>query len=318
MAKVNSEISLIYTTINKIVTYLKVGVEGVINKELFIDIRDTFPLEYKNACLFYNTGNVNNLIKYAKNVIDNEISLVLNDDNKNIISDQYKSLLKTLQESYNNVNYNVILKIINSMDDADKANNRDNLRYIIKSLILLQIITNVNDIIETTLKNDGVYNYITEYNNNLQEKVLEHINEYENSIYNDIQFINEDIRNEFEYLLLNEDDISNDDTSIDNGTFNIAKFYEDDLLKNIDDSLYEDDDENEDNSDFESIINRDRNTSYSSDRLDDFLYNIFLKEIMLVKVIINNIIDSNYDMIPNKRYIMFITIVILMHSINKF
>lgn len=318
--------SLLSSMFRKTLAYIKVATVGNIEKKLFIDIRDTFPDEYRSACKFYNTANVHDIIEYTKDIIDNEVRNIITnnpDISKDVLNNQYKSIIKTLNESYDNINMTTIMNIISNMNDEDKIKNKDNLRLIIKGLILLQLINNMNDIINTTNSNNGAYNFIMEHKNNLIEKVQEHIVEYEQSLEHKFKITDQDILNETLLSILSEDseydfnDIDNNEAS---SSFNVAKFYEENLLKDSDDLIYGDDDDDDGSYDdkFDQVMQSNEDVSYSADKLDNFIYQLFLKEIMLLKIVNSNIDDSNYTLIPNKSYITYILIALILMIVSKF
>ena len=69
MAATNKN-SLLYTSITRLLAYMKGNTTDVIDKQLFIDIRELFKEEYRAASRFYNSGNTNDLIKYSKNILN--------------------------------------------------------------------------------------------------------------------------------------------------------------------------------------------------------------------------------------------------------
>ena len=213
-----------------------------------------------------------------------------------------------------------IMKIISNMNNEDKIKNKDNLRLIIKGLVLLQLINNMNDVINTTISNNGAFNFIQEHKNNLIEKLQEHIVEYELAQEHNIKINNQDILDETLSSILLEDneyDYTTDDQE-PLSSFNISKFYEENLLKDSEDLLYGDDDDGNDDNEFEEIMSSNTDISYSANNLDDFIHSLFLKEIMLLKVINSNIDDSGYTLIPNKSYISYLLISLLLMIVNKF
>ena len=316
MIIIASKNSFIYNASTTLSVYMKFDYETTINKNFFKDVRDMFGAEYKNACKFYNSGNVKQLITYSKEILEKEFQEVLNNniEEKHTIINQYESLTRALDDSYNNLNLSTIIKIINGMPDAD--NQKYNLRLIIKGLIILQVLYNIMDVITATnLDENRSYNVITEYKNDLFLKILEHMNEYAHLLDQNNEFLSENLS-----VILNEahEEDKDFDDDPEEKEVDIEKFYNDDLLKNnelIDNDLFKEIDDIDSN-DLDLIM--DDNKSYSASNLDKYIFELYLKEVTMIRIIIEDIIDSKYSLLPNSNYIMYWLIILLMHCVNKF
>ena len=316
MITIASKNSFIYNAATTLSVFMKFDYETTINKKFFKEVRDMFGIEYKNACKFYNSGNVKQLIEYSKEMLEKEYQEILgnNIQYKEIINNQYQSLMRALDDSYNNLNLSTIIKIINAIPDIDSQ--KYNLRLIIKGLIILQVLYNIMDVITATnLDENHNYNVITEYKNDLFLKILEHMNEYAHLLDHNNEFLSENL-----YNILNE--AHEEDKDIDDDKeeqeVNIEKFYNDDLLKDpevLDNDLFKEIDDISDN-DLDLIL--DDSKSYSASNLDKYIFELYLKEVTMIRIIIEDIIDNKYLLLPNSNYIMYWLIILLMHCVNKF
>lgn len=288
--------------INKMITYLKGRNDDILTKELFVDIKDTYPLEYNTACKFYNASGIKSLKSSIRFMLNRSLEdMEQNETTKN----QFESMVRVVEESYNNINFDTLRSVVGEMDERERNEKKDILRLIVKSLILLQLINNMNDIIDATNRNNGSFNYIVEHQNNLSGVITEHINDY---IANE-QIWCADIEGEIELVL---DEIMSDEDARD-----IRKYHEDDMLRNDSSDVYRDDPD-EDYDEFDKILNDHLDEVIDPNRLDRFVAQLLLKESILLKVIYNKILDAEFKSLPNVRYIIFIAIVLLLHITQKF
>lgn len=286
-----NEISLFSSTLNKIITYMKSQCEGIIDKELFINIRETFPYEYKQASKFYNTSVVKDFIELTINIVNKNVKELDNKTDDSLIN-QYQSLSKSINESYDNLNKDTIMKLIDTISDIDQQ--RLNLKLIIKGLILLQIIYSINNIIDTVIENNGTYN---------------HLNEYRCAdISNDSEHITDNIK-DINNILISEENIFYNDERVSNNIYKLFLEADDDeVIEFTEGDLFEDDYDIEE-----------ENQSFSSETLNLYIHKLYFKCTYTLKDIFNKIIDhKDYFFIVNINLLMYLLIIILMHYTLKF
>ena len=276
--------TVLYQSLNEISTYLKCSVDNLLNKDFFIRIRDNFLFEYKKSCIFYNSSNVSDLIQCTIDVLNNNTKeLINNNDNendRNTIENQYNSLLRAIKSSYDNLNIEMIMNIIDCVSDIDSQ--KSNLILIIKGLILLQIIYALQYIVNTTIENNNQFNYVTEHKSSYFPEILEHISE--------IRSLSADLTSNITNLTeSDEEEIS----------FMEKDLYDDEYTES---SLYNDDDE----------------LTYSSNDLNNYILKIYSKAIKLLKDIFDKIISNKYYFLPQTQFLMYITTIISMLMVNKF
>lgn len=289
----NNKNAIIYQSLRDVSTYLKCNVDNLLNKSFFINIRDNFHLEYQNACKFYNSSNVSDLINYSLQILNNDTKNLIDDGNneetRKVITNQYESLSRAIQSSYSNLNIEMILNIIDCVSDVEAQKN--NLTLIIKGLILLQIIYSILYIIDKTIENNYKFDYINEHKSSYFPEILEHISEiyssFHSTLYNETNTLLESDEIEF-----NNQDLFNDEYKESSEAFKQYNF---------------DNDDNEDD------------LTYSSNDLDNYIQKIYSKAIKSLKEILDKIISSdNYYFLPKSTFIMYITTIIAMIIVNKF
>lgn len=286
-----NEISLFSSTLNKTITYMKSQCEGIIDKELFIKIREIFPYEYKQASKFYNSSIVKDFIELTINTVNKNVKELGNklDDS---LANQYQSLSKSINESYDNLNKDTIMKLIDNISDVDLQ--RLNLKLIIKGLILLQIIYSINNIIDTIIENNGTYNHLTEYKYADISIDPEHITD-------NIDDIND--------ILISEENIFYNNERVSNNIYKLFLEADDDeVIEFTEGDLFEDDYDIEED-----------NQSFSSETLNLYIHKLYFKCTYTLKDIFNKIIDhKDYFFIININLLMYLLIIILMHYTLKF
>ena len=281
--------AIIYQSLIDISTYLKCSVDDLLNKQFFINIRDNFHLEYQNACKFYNSSNVSDLINYSLQILNNDTKNLIDDSNneetRKVITNQYESLSRAIKSSYSNLNIEMILNIIDCVSDIEAQKN--NLTLIIKGLILLQIIYALLHITNKTIENNYKFDYINEHKSSYFPEILEHISEI-HSFHNTLYNISESDEIEF-----NDQDLFDDEYKESSEAFKQYNF--------------DNDDDDEDH------------LTYSSNDLNNYIQYIYSKAIKLLKEILDKIISSdNYYFLPKNTFIMYVATIIAMIIVNKF
>lgn len=288
--------SVLYTTLNRLLSYVKGNTIGVIDKDLFVSIRKSFKKEYKAACLFYNASKVSDLVNCATEILNSQYFNTLEkSDNitNSLLKEQYKSLLRTVSKCYDNINSEVMIKVVKTIGEEEVSSQKLQLQLLIKALIVTQIFTNMKDTINTTITNHGEYNVVTEYKNNFNFEILEQINEC-NSIVNSVLNINN-------LFILNEsDDESTSSTSIQNDYYETGLLSDSDFTEN-------------DNNEYTNTI------MHGNTKLDEFIFQLLYRSVMQLKCVINDIIDrQDIILMPNVQYVMFWLIVLLMHIVANY
>lgn len=288
----STKVSLIYTTINRSLSFMKSHCNNIIDKELFIDIRNQFPKMYKLASQFYNSTNVNDMIKYSSKAL--EVSSLSDikekTDYKDLLVNQYKSISKSIEDLYSNLNTDMILQLIDNISDVEQQ--KINLRLIIKGLMILQILYSIQNIYDTTIENNGTYNHLTEYRCAIISEDLEHITD--NVTINDI--------------LLAEENFINRDNYINERVYKLfSEASDDDTIEFTEGDLFEDDYD----------VSNDE-TTYSSENIEYYIHKLYLKSMYMLKDSLDKLIDNNYNMLPNINFLMYLTIILLMHYMLKF
>ena len=277
--------TILYQSLNEVSTYLKCSVDNLLNKDYFIKIRDNFPFEYKKACNFYNSSDVSVLIELTLSILNNDTKELINnsnnENNKNVIENQYQSLSRAIKSSYNNLNIEMILDIIDCVSDIDSQ--RNNLILIIKGLILLQIIYALQYISDTTIENNNKFDYVTEHKSSYFPEILEHISEIR-SLSADLSFNSNKILSE------SDDEIE----------FKEEDLFDDEYAKS---SLYYFDE---------------KELIYSSNDLNNYILKIYTKAIKLLKIIFDKIVSNDYYFLPKNTFLMYIVAIISMIIVNKY
>ena len=310
----NKEISLVISTINKTISYMKSPIDDLINKKLFINLRNTFPLQYNYACRFYNANTTKDMINISCNIL-NRLSKKLLESNtitdkeKLLLNNQYKSLYKTVDDAFKNIDNNTLENIITHISDVDKST--ITIRMIVKGLILLQIAYNTKDVIYNTIENNNQFEYISEHNLLYLEQIQEHMYEYQYST---------------DFLSNSSENADNDNNrfinTIDEEVFieNINKKINDKLVllesDDVDEIEFTEADLFEDDYGYDQ--SEDNEISYSTDNIDEYIQKIYYKIIFLFKESIDKIIDVDYKLLPNMDIIMYYVISILMLYIQRF
>ena len=288
----STKVSLIYTTINRSLSFMKSHCDNIIDKELFVNIRNQFPKMYKLASQFYNSTNVNDMIKYSSKALEvSSLSHIKEKtDYKELLVNQYKSISKNIEDLYSNINTDMILRLIDNISDVEQQ--KINLRLIIKGLMILQILYSIQNIYDTTIENNGTYNHLTEYKCAIISEDLEHITD--NVTINDI--------------LLAEENFINRDNYINERVYKLfSEASDDDTIEFTEGDLFEDDYD----------VSNDE-TTYSSENIEYYIHKLYLKSMYMLKDSLNKLIDNNYNMLPNINFLMYLTTILLMHYMLKF
>ena len=288
----STKVSLIYTTINRSLSFMKSHCDNIIDKELFVNIRNQFPKMYKLASQFYNSTNVNDMIKYSSKALEvSSLSHIKEKtDYKDLLVNQYKSISKNIEDLYSNINTDMILQLIDNISDVEQQ--KINLRLIIKGLMILQILYSIQNIYDTTIENNGTYNHLTEYRCAIIPEDLEHITD--NVTINDI--------------LLAEENFINRDNYINERVYKLfSEASDDDTIEFTEGDLFEDDYD----------VSNDE-TTYSSENIEYYIHKLYLKSMYMLKDSLNKLIDNNYNMLPNINFLMYLTTILLMHYMLKF
>ena len=290
----STKVSLIYTTINRSLSFMKSHCDNIIDKELFVNIRNQFPKMYKLASQFYNSTNVNDMIKYSSKALEvSSLSHIKEKtDYKDLLVNQYKSISKNIEDLYSNINTDMILQLIDNISDVEQQ--KINLRLIIKGLMILQILYSIQNIYDTTIENNGTYNHLTEYRCAIIPEDLEHITD--NVTINDI--------------LISEENIFYNDEKVSNNIYKLFREADnDEIIEFTEGDLFEDDYE----------IDEEDNQSFSSENLNHYIHKLYFKCTYTLKDIFNKIIDhKDYFFTVNINLLMYLLIIILMHYILKF
>ena len=287
-------ISLLYRTINKAITYMKSKCDNIITKELFIQIKDAYPQMYGLACQFYNTSNISKMLKYTVTALNQTSKDKLDTDvqSKEVLANQYESLFKTIKDAKANLNMDTILKIIDNVSDVEAQ--KINIRLIVKGLVVLQVLYSIQDVIDTTIENNGTYTHLTEYKSANLNDSIEHIF--------DISMVPMSINE----ILAAEDDLSNQ--NLQDKIYKLfSEASEEDVIEFTEGDLFEDDYDDDDSDE----------TSYSSDRIDEYIERLYLKAMFMVKNSLDKLMDSNYTMLPDTNFLMYLVVVLLMHYMLK-
>ena len=288
----STKVSLIYTTINRSLSFMKSHCDNIIDKELFVNIRNQFPKMYKLASQFYNSTNVNDMIKYSSKALEvSSLSHIKEKtDYKDLLVNQYKSISKNIEDLYSNINTDMILQLIDNISDVEQQ--KINLRLIIKGLMILQILYSIQNIYDTTIENNGTYNHLTEYRCAIIPEDLEHITD--NVTINDI--------------LLVEENFINRDNYINERVYKLfSEASDDDTIEFTEGDLFEDDYD----------VSNDE-TTYSSENIEYYIHKLYLKSMYMLKDSLDKLIDNNYNMLPNINFLMYLTTILLMHYMLKF
>lgn len=298
--------SLAITFINKAISYMKAPCDGIITKDLFIKVRDTFPFQYRKASQFYNTYVIKEMIKYSEDVVNkiartkisNLDSYIENyEDVKLTLNNQYQSLYKAIDDSYDNINKDAVENIIDHVSDVESKTL--DLRLIIKGLIILQAIYNMTDVLYTSIENNNKFSYLEEHKGVNFSEILEHMIET-NKTYE-----------------CDKEELSNEDINLFTEQLNKKIMNKLMLLESEDDSIeFTEEDLFED--DYDSNHIEGSEISYDSTDLNTYIHKLYYKAMYMLKDILNKIIDTDYDLLPNIDLLMYWAIIILMHYCLKF
>lgn len=181
---------MVYTVLRRLSSYLKGYGDGIIDKDLFIQMRKLFPKEYIGACKFYNSNTTNEITNSIQSILDHNYKIQLSTISSNLTStlqSQYQSLSRIVQESLNSVNGSTVFKLINTIKDSDSLKLRKRyLKTVIKSLVLLSIVDHMEHVFNTTtLHEDLCYNLITDWKSSQLTILLEHIDDDISTFSND-------------------------------------------------------------------------------------------------------------------------------------
>lgn len=271
---------MVYTVLRRLSSYLKGYGDGIIDKDLFIQMRKLFPKEYIGACKFYNSNNTNEITNSIQSILDHNYKIQLSTISSNLTStlqSQYQSLSKIVQDSLNSVNGSTVFKLINTIKDSDSLKIRKRyLKTVIKSLVLLSIVDHIEHVFNTTtLHEDLCYNLITDWKSSQLTTLLEHIDDDISTFSNDP-------------MMLFEVDDGNSDNSNDN--------------------VFDDSDDDSTPDLIEDTIT------------DDMRRIFFLTIHKLINIVekMASIEDNRYrSLLPNISYIAYYTIVIAMLVSNS-
>ena len=299
---------------------MKAPIDNLINKDLFIKLRNTFPYQYRYACEFYNSNTTKDIIFYSSKVINKlskelikEISNsnnIVNLDIQSTIQNQYQSMYKCIDDSFENIDNQTLNNIIENISDIDKSTLT--IRMIVKGLILLQISYNLKDIIFSTIENNNKYNFLTEHKTLYIEEILKHI--YENQNYHIIT----------ELVDHYKDNDKEEERIIKNLNRNITKKFntllesdnDNDEIEFTEEDLFEDD--------YYSSINIDDNESdkneisYNTDNIDEYIQRLYKKIAFLLKESVYKIIDIDYKYLPNLDILIYYIIILMMLYIQRY
>ena len=282
---------------------MKAPCDGIIDKQLFIKIRNQFPQEYKSACDFYNTYSTKDMIKISEDIINKITRKRISEFTQDMalkltLENQYKSLYKAIDDSYDNINKETIENLVDYVSDIDEQTL--NLRLIVKGLIILQAIYNMTDIVYTTIENNNRFSYLTEHKCVDFIEILKHIYDCKHIDDNSIDFMSDD--NAISTALEQLNKKINDKL--------ILLESEDDSIEFTEEDLFEDD--------YDSNQLEDGSVSYDSSDLDSYIHKLYYKSMYMLKTILNTVIDKDYKLLPNVNLIMYWVIIILMHYCLKF
>lgn len=186
---INRKISVMYTVLQRLQSYIKSGADGIIDRDLFIDMRDTFSSEYIGASRFYNTNNIDTtmvkLMKHSLQFSYNSISLDSNsNDVTSTIESQYQSLSKAIDEAIVSANGSIMRKIIATLNNnSDQKTYVGYVRKVIKVLVILSVIDHMEGVFDSTITNENnSYNIVRDWRQPDLTILQEHIDDMNHPI----------------------------------------------------------------------------------------------------------------------------------------
>ena len=285
--------SLVSSALHKLAAFLKTRSDDVLGKRFFVDLRDTFPFEYNLACRVYNTSRVGTIVSNCKIVLNNSAKNNQGDNAEN----QYSVVSSAIENAYSNINFGTVRNVVGEMDSRERKRNRNDLLLLIKGLIFLQVISGMMESTSSSDENRG-FSESMETESTFEEQIQDLLTE-SGLFYEDVQERDTEIG-----AILSE-------ASVDSETFrDIQKYYESDFLE--DDSLYDVDNEDED-----EIVNSNQNP-FDASRIDRFLSALFRREIDMLHLVYNRVLDNPGNFVVDFRLIALLLIVLAMHVSNKF
>ena len=203
---INRKISVVYTVLQRLQSYIKSGADGIIDRDLFIDMRDTFSSEYIGASRFYNTNNIDTtMVKLMKHSLQSSYNSISLDSNSNdvtsTIESQYQSLSKAIDEAIVSANGSIMRKIIATLNNnSDQKTYVGYVRKVIKVLVILSVIDHMEGVFDSTITNENnSYNIVRDWRQPDLTILQEHIDDMNHTIDE------------------SSDTIINDDSDIDDG-----------------------------------------------------------------------------------------------------
>lgn len=173
-----------YTVLRRLFSYIKGFSDGIIDKDMFMQLRQIFPKEYIGACKFYNSNTTSDIINSIQSILDHNYKLLLSTastvgNTTNTLQSQYQSLSKIIETSLDSVGSSTIFNLINTVRDADALGLRKKyLKTVIKSLVILSIVDHMEHVFKTTiLREDMSYNIVTDWKTSQLTTLVEHIDD---------------------------------------------------------------------------------------------------------------------------------------------
>ena len=186
---INRKISVLYTVLQRLQSYIKSGADGIIDRDLFIDMRDTFSSEYIGASRFYNTNNIDTtMVKLMKHSLQSSYNSISLDSNSNdvtsTIESQYQSLSKAIDEAIVSANGSIMRKITATLDNnSDQKTYVRYVRKIIKVLVILSVIDHMEGVFDSTITNENnSYNIVRDWRQPDLTILQEHIDDMNHTI----------------------------------------------------------------------------------------------------------------------------------------
>lgn len=181
---INRKISVVYTVLQRLQSYIKSGADGIINRDLFIDMRDTFSSEYIGASRFYNTNNIDTtMVKLMKHSLQSSYNSISLDSNSNdvtsTIESQYQSLSKAIDEAIISANGSIMKKITATLDNnSDQKIYVRYIRKVIKVLVILSVIDHMEGVFDSTITDqNNSYNIVRDWRQPDLTILQEHIDD---------------------------------------------------------------------------------------------------------------------------------------------
>ena len=181
---INRKIPVVYTVLQRLQSYIKSGADGIINRDLFIDMRDTFSSEYIGASRFYNTNNIDTtMVKLMKHSLQSSYNSISLDSNSNdvtsTIESQYQSLSKAIDEAIISANGSIMKKITATLDNnSDQKIYVRYIRKVIKVLVILSVIDHMEGVFDSTITDqNNSYNIVRDWRQPDLTILQEHIDD---------------------------------------------------------------------------------------------------------------------------------------------